>query len=55
MFDSDKSNTLDLKEINEKFGIGSYLDSQLLNEIIKKVDKDHDGLVNINIYYIRYQ
>ena len=57
MFDSDNSKTLNLKEISEKFGmsgIGSHLDSKIWDQIIEKVDKNHDGLVNIIIYYIRY-
>ena len=35
-------------------GIGSHLDSKVWDEMIEKVDKDHDGLVNIIIYFIRY-
>ena len=57
IFDSDNNKTLSLKEISEKFGmsgIGSHLDSKVWDEMIEKVDKDHDGLVNIIIYFIRY-
>ena len=30
------------------FGTASHLDSKIWDEIIKKVDKDHDGLISLS-------
>eukprot|EP00919_Chromeraceae_sp_WS-2016_P039003 GHVR01093141.1.p1 GENE.GHVR01093141.1~~GHVR01093141.1.p1 ORF type:complete len:523 (+),score=141.90 GHVR01093141.1:84-1652(+) len=47
-FDTDNSGKISQKELAQVFGVGDKLDSDLWNEIVREVDKNGDGEVDLN-------